>query len=49
MKSYKTGEEAPKNGVFETVTGRKMQYKKGELFQACPDTGGKTDWKSCDV
>ncbi|WP_166241357.1 hypothetical protein [Paenibacillus turpanensis] len=47
--TYRSGERAPNSGTFETVTGRKMQYRQGELFQACPDTGKETDWKHCDA
>jgi hypothetical protein len=48
-RTYKTGEIVPFDGEFETVTGRKMKYKDGELFQACPNTGNNVDWEKCDA
>ncbi|WP_276352298.1 hypothetical protein [Cohnella caldifontis] len=46
---HATGDRVPRSGVYETVTGRKIKYDKGQIFQACPDSGEPTDWKSCDV
>jgi len=46
---FRTGDKVPAAGTFESVTGRKMKYGEGDLFQACPESGEPTDWRRCDA
>ncbi|MFC3885957.1 hypothetical protein ACFOU2_21765 [Bacillus songklensis] len=48
-RTFKTGESVSIAGEYESEAGKKMQYKEGDLFEACPATGNNTNWRRCLV
>jgi hypothetical protein len=46
---HRTGERVQSSGEYQSESGRKMQYKEGDLFEACPASGKNTSWRNCIV
>ncbi|MDB5083478.1 MAG: hypothetical protein JWN30_364 [Bacilli bacterium] len=46
---YRTGEQVKTAGEYESEAGKRMQYRQGDLFEACPATGKTTNWKHCII
>lgn len=46
---YRTGDRVKSAGEYQSESGRKMQYREGDTFEACPATGKGTSWRRCIV